>query len=340
MSTATASQYKRASYERLVHWTLAGVLAAAPGLFVTSVAAQEFPVRPVRIVLGFPPGGITDITARLLADALSKTWGRQAVVDNRAGASGIIGADHVAKSPPDGYTLLITTSAANVVAPHLYAKMPYDAEKDFSHITLLSSSPSVLMVNPKVPVKTLREFIEYSKARPGQLAYSSPGKGLTGHLAVEMFAAAAGVQYLHVPYKGSGPGLTAAIAGEVQMVYDPVASSLPHIRSGALRPLAVSTAERSSILPDVPTMAESGLKGIEFSTWTGISAPAGTPRDVIAKIFRDTVAAMRGPAIMDKLQGLQTDVVASASPDEFSAFVHNEASRWGTVIRRAGIQAE
>ncbi len=319
---------------------LAGICAASFGFVATSAAAQDFPVRPVRIVLGFPPGGITDITARLLADALSKSWGRQAVVDNRAGASGIIGADYVAKSPPDGYTLLITTSAANVVAPHLFAKMPYDAARDFAHITLLSSSPSVLMVNPKVPVKTLREFIEYSKARPGQVAYSSPGKGLTGHLAVEMFAAAAGVQYLHVPYKGSGPGLTAAVAGEVQMVYDPVASSLPHIRSGALRPLAVSTAERSSILPEVPTMAESGLKGIEFSTWTGVSSPAGTPRDVIAKIYRDTVAAMRGSAIREKLLGLQTDVVVSASPEEFSAFVRDETSRWGVVIRMAGVQAE
>ena len=320
---------------------LAGLCAAASlGFFATVTGAQDFPARPVRIVVGFPPGGVTDITARLLADALSRSWGRQVLADNRAGASGTIGADLVAKSAPDGYNLLLTTSAANVVAPSLFAKLPYDAGKDFAHITLLSSSPSVLLVNPKLPVKTLREFIDYSKARPGQLAYSSPGRGLTGHLAVEMFAAAAGVQYLHVPYKGSAPGLNAAVGGEVQLVYDPVASSLGHIRSGALRPLAISTTERSAVLPDVPTMAESGLKGVEFTTWTGISAPAGTPRDVIGKIHRDTVAAMRSPGITEKLQPLQTDVLVSASPDEFSAFVRNETSRWGNVIRMAGVQAE
>jgi len=319
---------------------LRGVFAVMLGLLAASAAAQDFPSRPVRIVLGFPPGGVTDITSRLLADALSKSWARQVVVDNRPGASGTIGADHVAKSPPDGYTLLLTTSAANVVAPALFAKLPYDAGRDFAHITLISSSPSVLLVNPKLPVKTLREFIDYSKSRPGQLAYASPGRGLTGHLAVEMFAAAAGAQYLHVPYKGSAPALNAAVAGEAQLVYDPVASSLGHIRSGQLRALAISTVERSSVLPDVPTMAESGLKGIEFSTWTGISAPAGTPREVIAKLYRDIVAAMRTPSVRDKLLPLQTDVVSSASPEEFSAFVRNETSRWGDVIRMAGVQAE
>ena len=318
----------------------AGLAAAMLGLFVTTISAQDFPARPVRIVLGFPPGGVTDITARLLADSLSKSWSRQVLVDNRPGASGTIGADHVAKSAPDGYTLLVTTSAANVVAPSLFAKLPYDAGKDFAHVTLLTSSPSVLMINPKLPARTLREFIDYSKARPGQLAYASPGKGLTGHLAVEMFAAAAGVQYLHVPYKGSAPALNAAVAGETQLVYDPIASGLGHIRSGALRTLAISTSERSSILPDVPTMAESGLKGIEFSTWNGISAPAGTPRDVIGRIYRDTVAAMRGGAIKDKLLPLQADVMVSASPEEFNAFVRNETSRWGDVIRKAGIQPE
>jgi len=320
---------------------LAGACAAlALGLPNSVVWAQEFPTKPVRIVLGFPPGGVTDITARLLADGLTKSWGRQVLVDNRPGASGTIGADHVAKSPPDGYTLLVTTSAANVVAPSLFAKLPYDAGKDFAHVTQISSSPSVLMVNAKLPVKTLREFIDYSKARPGKLAYASPGRGLTGHLAVEMFAAAAGVQYLHVPYKGSAPALTATVAGETQLVYDPIASSLSHLRSGGLRPLAISTTERSATLPEVPTMAESGLKGIEFSTWTGISAPAGTPREVIAKIYRDTVAAMRAPAVTDKLRPLQTDVVVSASAEEFSAFVRNETSRWGNVIRMAGVQAE
>ncbi len=324
-----------------VFWrTLPAVCAAMLGMFGTITTAQDFPARPVRIVVGFPPGGVTDITSRLLADGLSKSWGRQVLVDNHPGASGTIGADHVAKSPPDGYTLLVTTSAANVVAPALFAKLPYDAGKDFTHITLLSSSPSVLLVNPKLPVKTLREFIEYSRARPGQLAYASPGRGLTGHLAMEMFAAAAGVQFLHVPYKGSAPALNAAVAGETQLVYDAVASSLGHIRSGALRPLAISTSLRSATLPDVPTMAQSGLKGIEFSTWTGISAPAGTPRDVIGKIFRDIAIAMKGASIMDKLLPLQTDVVVSASPDEFAAFIGNEQARWGAVIRMAGVKSE
>lgn len=336
-STEMITKSRRVSLSRLA---LAGLFAAAFGLLAGSAEAQEFPVRPVRIVLGFPPGGITDITARMLADALSKSWGRQVLVDNRPGASGTIGADHVAKSPPDGYTLLITTMVANVVAPSLFSKLPYDADKDFAHITLLSSAPSVLVVNPKVPVKSLREFIEYSKARPGQVTFSSPGSGVSAHLAAEMFASAAGIQLLHVPYKGSGPALTAVVAGEVQMTYDPIASSLGHIRSGGLRPLAVSMTERSSVLPEVPTMVESGLKGIEFATWNGLSAPAATPRDVIAKIYRDSVAAMRGAAVRDKLLSMHSNVVASASPDEFTAFVRSETSRWGEVIRKAGVRAE
>jgi len=324
-------------YPNFLRFVLFGMCA----LFAAAGAsAQEFPARPVRVIVGFPPGGITDITARMLADGLTKAWGKQVLVDNRPGASGTIGADHVAKSPPDGYTLLITTSAANVVAPSLYSKMPYDADTAFAHVTLLSSAPSVLLVNAKLPVKTLREFIDYCKARPGQVAYASPGNGLTGHLAVEMFAMAAGVQLLHIPYKGSGPALTAAASGETQMIYDPVASSIGLIRSGALRPLALSASERSPLLPDVPTMEEAGLKGIEFSTWNGLSAPAATPREVVAKIYRDSVAAIRGPAVKEKLEALHSNVVTSASPEEFSAFVRRETSRWGDVIRKAKVKVE
>ncbi len=324
------------SFLRFVPAVCAVMLAASGGV----ATAQEFPARPVRIVVGFPPGGITDITGRMLADGLSRSWGKQVLVDNRPGASGTIGADHVAKSSPDGYTLLITTSAANVVAPSLYRKMPYDADTAFAHITLLSSAPSVMLVNSKLPVKTLREFIDYCKARPGQVAFASPGNGLTGHLAVEMFAMAAGIRLLHVPYKGSGPALTATAAGETQMIYDPIASSIGLIRSGALRPLALSATERSPVLPDVPTMEEAGLKGIEFSTWNGLSAPAGTPREVIARIYRDSVTAMRSPAVREKLLALHSNVVTSASPEEFNTFVHSETSRWGDVIRKAHVRVE
>jgi tripartite-type tricarboxylate transporter receptor subunit TctC len=314
-------------------------LVAAFALGNAQAQAPAYPTKPVRIVVPFPPGGATDIVARLVADGLGKTWNQQVLVENRAGAGGTIGTDHVAKSAPDGYTLLLCTLAANAIAPSVYPRLPYDAGKDFTAITPLTGTASVIAIHPGVPARTLAELIEYAKARPGRLTFSSPGTGVSSHLAMENFAYTTGLQLIHVPYKGSAPALNALAAGEVTMTFDPISTLAPLARAGKVRALAMSGAKRSPLLPDVPTIAEAGVRGVESYTWNGLMGPAGMPREVVGKIYRDTAALLRGAELRERLVGMGSDVL-EMTPDEFTAFVRTETDKWGTIARRVNAKVE
>src|SRR5690349_12578544 len=254
----------------------------ALGAPVVPAQPATYPTKPIRLIVPFPPAGTTDILARAVAQKLSETWGQQVVVDNHPGAGGNIGSDIVAKASPDGYTLLMGTVGTHAINPSLYAKMPYDHVKDFAPVILVAGVPNVLVVNPALPVKSVQELIVYGKANPGKLNFASSGNGTSIHLSGELFKTMTGIQMTHVPYKGSSPALTDLIAGQVQLMFDNLPSSLQFIKAGKLRALAVTSLERSSALPDVPTLAESGLPGFEVSSWFGVLAPAGTPNDIIA----------------------------------------------------------
>ena len=310
------------------------LLGLAP---VAGHAQQAWPSRAVRLVVPFPPGGATDIIARLVADGLSKSWGQSMVVDNVGGASGTIGSDRVAKAPADGYTVLMGTLASNVVAHFVFAKLPYTPEA-LAPAVLLTTTPNLLLVNNTVP-GTLKELIEYAKANKGKVSYSSPGVGLSGHLGMEMFAGAAGVELLHVPFRGSGPAIQAFAAGQVNLILDLLPSSIGYIKSGTAKPLAIAASKRSAQLPNVPTFAELGVAGVEAYTWNGLMVPAGTPRDVVDRIARDASAALKQPELRDKLLGMGADPIGG-TPEEFARMMKGEMDRWGPVIRRAGVKAD
>ena len=306
----------------------------------TSARAQaEYPARAVRVVVPYPPGGNADIIARLMADQFSKLWNNPVVVDNRAGAGGTVGTDHVAKAAADGYTLLLATIAPNATAPSIFPNLPYDPVKDFAYIAPLTFAPSVLVVTPSLPVKNVSELIAYARANRGKLNYSSPGVGITNHLAMELLLTAAGIEALHVPYKGSNQASAAVVSGEVQMTIDPVSSSASFIKSGAVRPLAVSGRTRAALLPDVPTMAEAGIRGVEAYTWTGLAAPAGTPAAIVAKVGRAAMAILKRPEMRDRMNTMGAEAV-DMSPDQFQAFIRSEAQKWGDIARRVGAKPQ
>ena len=304
-----------------------------------AAAIGNYPARAVRIVVPFPPGGPTDIIARFVGDSLARAWSQQVVVENRAGAGGTIGTDHVAKSAPDGYTLLLCTLAANSIAPSVYAKLPYDAIRDFTPIMALSGTASVIGINPVLPVKTLAEFIEYVKARPGQVAFSSPGSGVSSHLAMENFAFATGLKMIHVPYKGSAPALNAVMTGEVAATFDPVSTMAPLAKAGKVRAIGMSGPRRSPLLPEVPTIAESGVNGVESYAWNGLMGPAGLPREVVARIYRDAGVALKSPELRERMNALGTDIL-EIGPEDFTAYVKAETEKWGVIARRVGARAQ
>ena len=316
--------------------TVATAIGIAPAY---AQAPAAWPAKAVRIVVPFPPGGQTDIVARFIGDHLGKSWGQQVVVENRAGAGGTIGTDHVAKSAPDGYTLLLCTLAANAIAPSVYAKLPYDAIKDFTPIMALTGTPSVIGISPALPVKNLAEFIEYAKARPGQLTFSSPGAGVSSHLAMENFALTAGLKMTHVPYKGSAPALNAVMAGEVSATFDPISTMAPLAKAGKVRAIAMSGTKRSPLLPEVPTIAESGLRNVESYAWNGLMGPAGMAPDVVAKVFRDAGVGLRSPELRDRMAALGVDIL-DMGPADFTAYVRVETEKWGAIARRVGAKAE
>ena len=314
------------------------VIALALVLHSTALA-QAWPAKPVRIVVAFPPGGLTDIVARFVGDQLSKAWNQQVVVENRAGAGGTIGTDHVAKAVPDGYTLLLATLAANAIAPSVYAKLPYDAARDFTPIMALTGTPSVIAINPAIPAKTVAEFIDHVKARPDTVAFSSPGSGVSAHLGMENFALTAGLKMVHVPYKGSAPALNAVVAGEVAATFDPITTVAPLVKGGKLRALAMSGTKRSPLLPEVPTIAEAGLKGVESYAWNGLMGPAGLPREVVARIHRDAGVALRSPELRERMNAAGNEIL-DMGPEEFASYIKSETEKWGAIARRVGATAQ
>ena len=311
------------------------VITAIAAPFTFAQSAANYPAKPVRLVVPFPAGGTTDILARAVAQKLSEAWGQQVIVDNRPGAGGNIGSDLVAKSTPDGYTLLMGTVGTHAINPSLYKNMPYDHVKDFAPVILVAGVPNVLVVNPSLPVHSVSELIAYAKANPGKLNFASSGNGTSIHLSGELFKAMTGVEMTHVPYKGSAPALTDLIGGQVQLMFDNLPSSLPFIRAGKLRALAVTSGARAAALPDLPTLAESGLPGFEASSWFGVLAPAGTPRDIVAKLNGAIASWLASPAAKEKLLA-QGAIAAGGTPDDFARHIDAETSKWAKVVKASG----
>jgi len=316
----------------------AGLLATFALVAPAQDAGGSYPSAPVRIVVPFQAGGLTDILARAIAQHASQHLGQQFIVENKAGASGNIGADFVAKSRPDGYTLLMGSIGTNAVNAHLFSRMPYDTLKDFAPIGLVASGTLMLVAHPSVPVTDMKSLLAYARAHPGKLTYASGGAGASQHLAGELLKTMAKVDIVHVPYKGVVQGVTDVVAGQVDLTFD-LATVEPHIRAGKLRPIAVANGKRSSAFPDVPTIAEAGVPGYEASAWYGLFAPAGTPPAVIARLNAEVVGALKEPALRQRLAALGAEP-AGSSPEELARFVRAEYDKWGQVVREAGIRLD
>lgn len=315
------------------------LVAAMAVSFASAVSAQSFPAKPIKLVVPFAPGGSTDLVARMLAERMGPLLGQSVTVDNRGGAGGTLGADLVAKATPDGYTLLMGTVSTHGASPAIYRKIPYDPVKDFQPITNVMSVPSVFVVNPKMPAKSMRDFIAMAKAAPGRHTFASPGIGSLGHANVENFAHLAGIQLLHVPYKGAGPALNDALAGQVDALTDNLPSALPHIQAGRLRALALLSPQRSSLLPDVPTYRELGFEELSEGGWFGLMAPAGTPPAVVARLREAAHRAMEDASF--KAQAEKIGGVSMANtPDEFAQQIKQALARYQRVARVANIQPE
>jgi tripartite-type tricarboxylate transporter receptor subunit TctC len=314
-------------------------LAALLTVCVSGAWAQAYPTKPIRLVVPFPAGGTTDILAREVGQRLSVTLGQPIVIDNRPGAAGNIGADLVAKSAADGYTLLMGTVGTHAINASLYAKMPYDHVKDFAPVILVAGVPNVLEVNPALPVNSVADLIKLAKAKPGQINFASSGSGTSIHLSGELFKTMAGVDMTHVPYKGSAPAITDLIGGQVQVMFDNLPSSLQFIKAGKLRAIAVTSAKRAAALPDVPTIAESGLPGFEASSWFGIVAPAGTPPAIIARINGDVDQWLQSSEAKEKLLA-QGAIPAGGTPEQFAAHIRAETEKWAKVVKASGAKVD
>ena len=312
------------------------VLAATP---VHDAAAQAFPSKPVKLVIPFPPGGSLDNIGRLIAQKLSEAWGQQVLIENKPGAGGNIGADAVAKSPADGYTVVMGALSTHAVNPNLYAKMPYDAAKDFAPISLVAITPNVLIVNAAMPVTSVKEMIAYAKANPGKTNFGSGSNGSAGHLAGELFKLETGTDVAHIPYKGGAPALQALLAGDTQFMFDNLANAMAQVKGGKVRAIAVTTAQRSKLAPDLPTMAEAGMPGFDISTWFGLLAPAGTPPDVIAKWNADVVRVLNSPDVREKMlaQGAEP---SPQTPAEFASFIAREREKYARIVKASGAKVD
>ncbi|MBE7521143.1 MAG: tripartite tricarboxylate transporter substrate binding protein [Burkholderiales bacterium] len=311
---------------------------AAPGA-IPAAGAQAFPSKPVKLVVPFPPGGSLDNVGRLLAQKLSEEWGQQVVVENKPGAGGNIGADAVAKSPADGYTVVMGALSTHAVNPNLYRTMPYDAARDFAPISNVAITPNVLIVSSKSPVHTLKDLIAYAKANPGKTNFGSGSNGSAGHLAGELFKLESGTDVMHIPYKGGAPALQALLAGDTQFMFDNLANAMAQVKGGTVRPIAVTTAQRSRLAPDLPTMAEAGMPGFDISTWFGLLAPAGTPPEVIAKWNAAVVKALNSPDVREKMlaQGAEP---SPTTPAEFAAFIAKEREKYARIVKASGAKVD
>ena len=312
------------------------LIFSACALLGTHATAQPFPSKPIRMIAPSSPGGPVDVIARVLAPGMTETLGQQVIVENRAGAAGLIGAELVAKAPADGYTLLLGFSGPLAIVPHLNEATPYDPVRDFAPVTLAASAPYVLLVHPAVPVKSVKELVALAKSRPGKLNYASGGNGTGIHMAGELFNLAAGVRILHVPYKGAGPGMAALMSGETDMMFNGLSPAIPQMKSGRLRGLAVGGDKRSPLMPELPTVAESGLK---FNTtgWYGILAPRGTPQPVIAKLQSELARALSIALVKEQLTKMGVEGIGS-TPEQFGSLLREEMEKWGKVIKTAGLK--
>ena len=321
-------------------WLIA-VLAASllvPGAVFAQGLGEAYPARTVRVVIGLAPGGGTDIQARLFAQKLSENMGRPFVVENRTGAGGTIAYAQVAKSPPDGYTLMGVTSGYTIT-PAVYSKLPYDPVKDFAPISLVAQAPFLLLTHPSLPVRSVKDLLALARAKPAMLDCGSAGHGSSTHMAYELFRTMAGVNIAHIPYKGTGPALIDAMAGQVHMLFGNVLSSMTHVKTGKLRALAVTTAKRSIVLPDLPTVSESGVTGYQNSTWFGLLAPAGTPSAVLSKLNAELVKTSQSPDIVERLAPDGGEPVGS-TPEQFGRHLALEIARWRKVVKDAGMKVE
>ena len=323
--------------------TLLAAFAAATIALALLIApdamAQPYPSKPVRMIVGFPPGGGTDVVARVISQKLTEWWGQAVTVENRPGATGTIGADVVAKSAPDGYSLIMGHVNSTGIAPNLFAKLPYDPIKDFAAVAYVGYVPNILAVHPSIPAKSVKELVALLKANPGKYNYASSGNGSTQHLAGEMFKQLTGTSIVHVPYKGSGDAIKDLLAGVVAMNFDTMPPVLPHIQAGKLRGLAISTPKRLAQLPDVPTFVEEGITGFDVANWYGVMAPAGTPRDIVAKLNVDINKAMQVPEVRQRLEAVGTQL-NEQSAAQFEAYMKSEVAKYAKLVKDANIRLE
>ena len=303
------------------------------------VSGQQYPVRPVRMLIGFPPGGGTDIVGRIVAQKLSENLGQPVVPENRGGATGMVAAELAARAAPDGYTIMMAHISAMSILPWLYPKMAYDTAKDFAPITLAAIGPNLLVVHPSLPVKNTKELIALAKARPGQLHYASPGSGSVQHLSGELFKLQAKVDMLHVPYKGSGQSIVDLIAGHVQLNFDAVPVVIGHARQGRLRALAVTSEKRSALLPDIPTVSEAGVPGFDMGTWWGLVAPAAVNKDVVAKLYAESIKVLKQPDVRDRLANVGAEPGGN-TPEQFGAFIRSESVKYARIVKDANIKID
>jgi len=320
--------------KKLAHLAAAGLSA----LFLASpavTAADVYPSKSIRFVVPYPPGGASDVTARLIGQKLSEQWGQQVVVENRPGANGNIAADVVAKAAPDGYTMLMGNVGPNAISSSLYPMLPYDVVKSFAPVTLTTTVPIVLLVNPGLPVKNVAELVAYAKANPNKINFASAGNGSSNHLTGELFKSAAAIDIVHVPYKGDGQAITDLMGGQVSMMFTTVVAAMPHVTSGKVRAIAVASPKRTPAMPDLPTIDESGFRGFSSSSWGGILFPAGTPAPIVAKMHEGVVGVLAMPDMKNKLQAMGAEVVGN-SPEEFGRYIQSETIKWGKVVKSSG----
>ena len=324
---------------RITEILLSCALCVAALATATPAAAQSYPAKPIRFVVPFPPGGPLDTVARALGQKMTEAWGQPVLVDNRPGAGGGIGADIVAKSPGDGYTMLMGAVSTHAINVSLYAKIPYDPLKDFIPVTQVANVPNVLVVHPALPVNSVQELIALAKKSPGTLNFASGSNGSTGHLAGELFKSMAGIDMQHIPYKGAAPATSDLIAGQVSLMFDNLASATPLIKSGKLRALAVTTLKRTPFFPDLPTISESGLPGFDLSTWFGVFVPAGTPPEIVARLNAELVRILKTPEMRERMASLGAEPVGNTSA-EFLAYIKSEIPKYARVIRDSGARVD
>jgi tripartite-type tricarboxylate transporter receptor subunit TctC len=322
-------------------WRAAGNLIAGIGMTAVCAvaAAQTYPSKPIRFVIPYPPGGASDVTARIIGAKMTEAWAQQVIIDNRPGANGIIALEQVAKSAPDGYTILMANVGPNAINPVVYAKLPYDAIRDFAPVTLTTKVPQVIVANAYLPAKNIKELIALAKGQPDQIVFASGGSGSSNHLAFELFKSMSGVKIVHVAYKGDAPAMSDAISGYVQLTMPTVIAATGHIKSGKLRPLGVGTPKRVPALPDVPTVAEAGVRGYESESWGGVMSRAGTPQPIIDRLHAEITRILKVADVREKLEALGGEIVGS-TPSEFSAYLKSEIAKWDKVAKTANIRLD